>query len=221
MHALLQLGLIFTRLATPLDLFLIVNDATALLPALGYNVATDEVNGLAVSDEDLPTFDGRAGGSLEEFLLRHKDKNLATQVEVYLLVPLAPRIPPYVLGAFAQAGPQTAETVQQRLALARAGVEKHGSLVLGWAADGASAHSKLMRQLSTPSATVISIENLPTLLSYSATVDLPARVAQFLGKPILLPETPIFDPVHLINLLRNAPYANRLQCLSAAFLSIS
>ena len=195
----------FHALGYTSDLYLIVNDATALLPALAYNPATDEVDGFEVPDQILPTFDGRAGPSLENFLHRNMDKNLATQVEVYLLVPLAPRIPPYVLGAFAQSGSQTAETVQQRLAVARAGIERHGSLVLGWAADGASAHRKLMRQLSMPNTTVITIANMPTLLSNTATVDLPARLAPFLGSTILLPETPIFDPIHLLNLLRNAP----------------
>lgn len=194
----------FHSLGYTSDVYIIVNDATALLPALGYYSATDEVDGLAVSDEELPTFDGRAGSSLEEFLERHRDKNLATQVEVYLLVPLTPRIPPYVLGAFAQSGSQTAETIRRRLDIARSYVEKSGMLVLAWAADGASAHVKLMRQLSIPGSTAIALM-MPTLLSDATTVELPARWAHFRGQQLLLPETPIFDPIHLVNLLRNAP----------------
>lgn len=194
----------FHSLGYTSDVFIIVNDATALLPALGYYSATDEVDGLAVSDEELPTLDSRAGPSLEEFLQRHSDKNLATQVEVYLLVPLAPRIPPYVLGAFAQSGSQTAERIRRRLDIARYYVEKAGMLVLAWAADGASAHVKLMRQLNIPGSTAISL-TIPTLLSDAAVVELPARWVMFRGKRVLLPETPIFDPVHLVNLLRNAP----------------
>lgn len=184
-----------------------MNDATSLLPALGYNLATDEVHGFALADCDLPAADLRAGASIAEFLVRHGDKQLATQVEVYLLVPLVPRMPPYILGVFAQSGSQTAETVQRRLTIAREEVEKHGSLVVGWAADGASAHFKIMRDLrsGTPGAPSVAIPNVPVLLGDATTISLPARNATFLGETFSMPLTPIFDPVHLCNLLRNAP----------------
>lgn len=197
----------FHSLGYTADVFLLVNDATALLPALGYNPTTDEVVGFAISDEELPRFDTRAGASLRAFLERLMDKKLATQAEVYLLVPLAPRVPPYVLGTFAQSGSQSAETVQRRLAIARTEMEKRGALILAWAADGASAHFKLMRQLRSlaPGAQSFDISNVPTLLSNGTTVHLPARIASFLDAKFLMPDTPIFDPVHLLNLLRNAP----------------
>lgn len=197
----------FHSLGYTADVFLLVNDATALLPALGYNPTTDEVVGFAVSDEELPGLDTRAGTSLQAFLERFKDKKLATQVEIYLLVPLAPRVPPYILAAFGQSGSQSADTVQHRLAIARTEMEKRGALILGWAADGASAHYKLMRQLRSlvPGAQSFDISNVPALRSNATTVRLPARVASFLNTELLIPDTPIFDPVHLLNLLRNAP----------------
>ncbi len=197
----------FHKLNYKSDVFLLVNDATALLPALGYNVTTDEVIGFALTDEELPRLDVRAGESLEAFLQRFQECKLATQVEIYMLVPLTPHTPPYILAAFAQSGPQSGETAQQRLRTVQTEMERRGALILTWAADGASAHYKVMRQLSTvaPGASAINIPNVPTLLNTGATVSLAARTTSYRGNRLQLPETPIIDPVHLANLLRNAP----------------
>jgi len=187
--------------------FLLVNDATALLPALGYRASDDTVHGYAISDDNLSQLNVRAGDSLDGFLHRFHSLKLATQVEVVLLVPLAPRCPPYVLAVFAQSGSQTSETVARRLLIAREEMERRGALIIGWAADGASSHFKLMRQLRQPSAAapIIEIPTVPTLLADGITARLPARVASFQGEQFLLPQSPILDPVHLLNLLRNAP----------------
>src|SRR6185312_15800608 len=112
--------------------------------------------------------DIRAGDSVRSFMDRFKAKKLATQVEIVLLAPLAMRVPPFVLGAFAQSGSQTADTIKRRLDVARAEVEQRGGLVVGWAADGASAHFKLMRllrALPAPGTPIIEIALVPTLLS--------------------------------------------------------
>ena len=47
----------FRRLGYECNTYLLVNDATALLPALGYNTSTDEVLGFALSDEELALLD--------------------------------------------------------------------------------------------------------------------------------------------------------------------
>jgi hypothetical protein len=187
--------------------FLLVNDATALLPALGFRASDDSVHGYAISDDELSQLDVRAGESLDGFLQRFHSLKLATQVEIVLLVPLAPRCPPYILAAFAQSGLQTAETVARRLVIAREEMEQRGALIVGWAADGASSNFKLMRQLRqlAPGAPSIEIPRVPTLLSNGNTVRLPGRLASFRGKQFLLPQSPILDPAHLLNLLRNAP----------------
>jgi hypothetical protein len=85
-------------------------------------------------------------------------------------------------------------------------MERRGALIIGWAADGASAHFKLMRQLRQiiPGSPFIEIPGVPTLLSNGASIRLPARETSFKGQRVLLPLTPIIDPVHLIALYRNA-----------------
>ena len=196
----------FQRVGYTSKAFLLVNDATALLPAIGYRAADDSVHGYAIPDERLAEIDVRAGESLEAFMERFHSHPLANQVELILLVPLAPRCPPYILAAFAQSGSQSAETVSRRLSIARDEMERRGALIVGWAADGASAHFKLMRQLRqhTPGQPSIVVSGVPTLMSDSSTARLPARAARFNGKELLIPMTPILDPVHHINLLRNS-----------------
>ncbi len=187
--------------------YLLINDATSVLPAIGYDPLTDCTSGFDISDDLLPHVDVRAGESLRDFLKRFHDYKLATQVEIYLLVPLAARIPPYVVGAFAQSGSQTMETITRRLGIVRVEMEKRGALILTWAADGATAQFKLMRQLRSlpPGAPFIEIPNVPTLRSNGTTIRLPARLATLKDKSTLIATTPILDPVHLINLYRNAP----------------
>jgi len=190
------------------DVFLLVWDATALLPALGYQSATDTVVGLTVSDELLAQIDLRVGESLEAFLKRISSLQLATQVEIVLLVPLEPRRPPFLLAAFAQSGPQTMETLKQRMHIARSEMEKRGAFIVGVAADGATGNFKLMRQMRQPlpGAPTIAIAGVPTLSGAATTaVHLPARGVAFHGAKYLVPDLAIVDPVHLPNLLRNAP----------------
>lgn len=188
------------------SVYLLINDATAVLPGLGYRMADDSVHGLAISDDDLGVLDVRAGESLAQFLKRFHSFKLATQVEIVLLAPLKPRLPPYILGVFAQSGSQTAETVERRLRIAREEMEQRGALIMGWAADGASAHFKLMRQMRqiAPGAPTIDFVG-PTLSSDRANIRTPARCVTWRGAACLVPSTPLLDPVHLVNLLRNAP----------------
>lgn len=114
----------FLRVGYSSKTFLLVNDATAVLPALGYRALDDSVHGYAISDELLALIDVRAGESLEAFMERFHAHPLANQVELVLLVPLAPRCPPYILAAFAQEGSQSAETVSRRLNIARDEMER-------------------------------------------------------------------------------------------------
>lgn len=194
------------KIGYKLDVFLLVWDATALLPALGYDPRTDGVHGLAIPDELLSQIDVCAGESLEEFLCRFHSFKLATQVEILLLVPLAPRCPPYILAAFAQSGSQKADTIERRMAIAQEEMERRGALILGPAADGASGNFALMRKLRqvVPGAPSINIPNVPTLHCDGDTVRLPARRICFKGKQLLVPQLPILDPVHLAGLFRNA-----------------
>lgn len=196
----------YQKLGYDPNAYLLINDATAVLPGLGYRMADDSVHGLAISDDDLGVLDVRAGESLAQFLLRFHSFKLATQVEIVLLAPLKPRLPPYLLGVFAQAGSQTSETIERRLCIAREEMEQRGALIMGWAADGASAHFKLMRQMRqiAPGAPTINFVG-PTLSSDRGNIHIPARCAMRSGAPCLVPATPLLDPVHLVNLLRNAP----------------
>src|SRR5262249_37163043 len=74
-HARVEAGMQhFDRLGYKANAYLLVNDATALLPALGYNTATDEVLGFALSDEELALLDIRAGDSVSDFLDRFDAK---------------------------------------------------------------------------------------------------------------------------------------------------
>jgi hypothetical protein len=187
--------------------FLLTNDATALLPAIGYRASDDSLHGYAISDEQLPHVDLRAGLYLDEFLAQHLKLPLATQVELVILVPLAPNTPPYIVAAFAQAAPPSKETLQMRLTIAREEMKKRGALIVNWSADGASGHVKYMKELNTPKEgePIIAIHGVATLKGDNETVILPARVVIFEGERRLLSTVPILDPVHLLNLLRSSP----------------
>ncbi len=189
------------------DVFLLVWDATALLPALGYQSVTDTVVGLTIPDEQLGQVDLRVGESLTAFLQRISKLQLATQVEILLLVPLEPRCPPFLLAAFAQSAPQTMETLKQRMLIARTEIERRGAFIVGVAADGASGNFKLLRQMrqTVAGAPTIAIAGVPTLSAAATTVQLPAREVRFRNVTRLMPDLAVVDPVHLPNLLRNAP----------------
>ncbi len=190
------------------DVFLLVWDATALLPALGYQSATDTVVGLTIPDEQLGQVDLRVGQSLPAFLQYISKLQLATQVEILLLVPLEPRCPPFLLAAFAQSAPQTIETLKQRMLIARTEMERRGAFIVGVAADGASGNFKLLRQMRQPVAggPTVAITGVPTLAAAATTtVHLPAREVLFRKSMLRVPDVAVVDPVHLPNLLRNAP----------------
>jgi hypothetical protein len=209
----------FHRLGYHSNVFLLVNDATAILPALSYCSNTDRAFGWAIPDDVLDDVDLRVGDSLDAYLARFHGQKLATQVEIYLLVPLAARIPPYILAVFAQAGSQTMEAIKQRLTIAQREMESRGALIIGWAADGATSHFKLMRERRTvsadaPSACIPAIPALPpsptklpadaSVAAYTATVQLPSRTVQFANQTMAVTEVTVFDPVHLINLVLNS-----------------
>lgn len=186
--------------------FLLVWDATAVLPALAYQTASDTVIGLTIPDEELGTLNVHVGESLDNFLLRIRSYQLATQVEVVLLVPLSPNCPPYLLAAFAQSHPQTAETIEHRMLIARAEMERRGALIVGVAADGASGNLKLLRSMRQRTTTTpFVLKHVPTLSSHDETVQLPGRVVDYMGMRRIVPDLGILDPVHLLSLLRNAP----------------
>lgn len=94
----------FHKLGYTADVFMLVNDATAVLPSLGYRADDDTVHGLATGDTELHVLDIHAGESMEAFLQRFRNHKLATQVEIVALVPLKLRCPALVLGVFAQSG---------------------------------------------------------------------------------------------------------------------
>lgn len=147
--------------------------------------------------------DLRVGESLIDFLHRIRSYQLATQVEIVLLVPLSANCPPYLLAAFAQSNPQTAETIEQRMLTARTELERRGALIVGIAADGASGNFKLMQGMrQRVSATPFVLKDVT---AHAKTVKLPGRIVNYLGKERLIPDLAILDPVHLLSLLRNAP----------------
>jgi hypothetical protein len=196
----------FQRVGHTSGLFMLVWDATSVLPVLGYQQSTDSVVGLVIPDELLGQTNLLVGDSLTVFLERIRAFNLATQLEVVLLVPLAPHMPAFLLGVFAQSSGQTTKTIECRMRTARSEMEKRGAFVVGVAADGASCNESLMRSMRQRSADgrTILLRGVPTLEADAADVALPARVINFRNIQRLVADLPVLDPPHHLNLYRNA-----------------
>lgn len=138
----------FHKLGYTAGAFIIINDATAVLPAVWWRARDDALIGYALADHDLPLFDIRASESIIDILQHHHRHQLATQVEVVLLCALAPGFPAYALASFPQMAGPTAFGVKQRVEIATREIEKRGGLVLGYAADGAAAQLAYMKEMS-------------------------------------------------------------------------
>src|SRR6185312_3621628 len=139
----------FHSLGYTSDSFLVINDATALLPAVVWRADDDALLGYALRDEVLSEHDIRAGHFTLEVLQHHERHKLATQVEVVMVCPLAPGYPAMAVGAFPQLAAPTAAGARRRVVIVKEELEARGAMVLGYSADGASAQLSAMMDMWT------------------------------------------------------------------------
>jgi hypothetical protein len=139
----------FHKVGYNAGVYLLINDATAILPAVCWRARDDMLLGYAIDDDKLPLCDLRAGDTVYDIFRHHHHHLLATQVELVMLCALAPGFPAYVLAMFPQTAGPPADGVKLRIETARSEIEKRGGLVLGYAADGASAQLAYMKEITT------------------------------------------------------------------------
>ncbi len=126
------------------------NDATALKPELAWRPSDNALLGFVVDDAELPVTLFTAGTKVSQIQTLIDTYKLSTQLEVYLINPLDPRIPSYVLAAFAdqhRAGVVHAarwRTIDELLS-------RHGLHVISHSCDGDPAH--LSTQLARAAGT--------------------------------------------------------------------
>lgn len=138
----------FEKLGYKAGVFILINDATAILPAVCWRARDDALLGYAPLSYNSPLNLLRAGHTLVDMLEHHHRHLLATQVELVMLCALAPGYPAYVLAMFPQTAGPPADGVKLRIEIAQQEIEKRGGLVLGYAADGASAQLACMKEMT-------------------------------------------------------------------------
>lgn len=135
----------FQQLGYPINLFSLSNDATAILPRLCYCPSNDALIGLAIEDDSLPILKIQAGTKFAQMLEYAQTYGLATQAELFLLNPLIPGFPSFVLVAFAQKSGPNAENVSRRWSIVAREMAKRGMYIVSYQSDGASAQLKAMQ----------------------------------------------------------------------------
>jgi hypothetical protein len=205
------------------DAFLVINDATALLPAVRWRADDDALLGFALPDDALSRHNIRAGQFLFE-VLEHKQRwALATQVELVMVCPLAPGYPAMAIGAFPQRAAPPAPGVRRRVELVSEALEQRGAVVLGYSADGASAQLSTMMDMwsSVRSCVAFASAHLPHLLASqrdneevlhlpgfptlagTTTWEFRTRRMRWKDTTLQLPWLAVSDPPHWINKVRN------------------
>lgn len=135
----------YKRLGYHLPFFYIAHDASACLPRVRYDLATNTIVGLMVSDDELPSTVVTAPDTYEELLDLIERRGIGTQVELYCLKPAHPTLPTYILACFLQTATPNAAHVQRRLETIKSYLKNcDGLVLLGYSADGAPAHLKAM-----------------------------------------------------------------------------
>ncbi len=131
----------FTSLGYTCPFVTCTNDATALKPELVWRQRDDALLGFVLDDDQLPFIEyaftaGTKLSDIRKLLAKH---SLGTQLELYLINPLNPRIPSFVLAAFVDKHRASAvhaarwRTIDKMLAL-------HGLHVISHSCDGDPAH---------------------------------------------------------------------------------
>lgn len=154
-----EYGLLYRRIAAlphwlqwigyKLPLLAACNDATAILPRVRWRATDDAVFGAAVPDNELHRVDLRAGTSVNALLSQLAKYGLATQVEVFLVGPLDPRAPRFVVGVLAQTAGATAATTTQRWATIEDALQRFGLYVVCTGVDGGGLNVAAQHQYTT------------------------------------------------------------------------
>jgi hypothetical protein len=134
------------RIGYDLPLLAACNDATAILPRVRWRATDDAVFGAAVPDDELHRVDLRAGTSVNALLSQLAKYGLATQVEVFLVGPLDPRAPRFVIGVLAQTAGATAPTTTRRWTAIEHALQQFGLHVVCTGVDGGGSNVAAQHQ---------------------------------------------------------------------------
>lgn len=134
------------RIGYDLPLLTACNDATAILPRVRWRPADDAVFGAAIPDDELHRVDMRAGTSVNALLSQLAKYGLATQVEAFLVGPLDPRAPRFVIGVLAQTAGATAATTTRRWAAIEDALHQFGLHVVCTGVDGGGSNVAAQHQ---------------------------------------------------------------------------
>lgn len=125
--------------------YVICSDAVSCVPILWYRCADGALLGFAVSDKDLPRvliFPPTTMKELQEIMLKYP---LATQVDAWLLAPLDPSKPAFVIAVFPQIQSPPANEIHWRLELISKLLEVVGIYVMAYCSDGAAPQLRAMK----------------------------------------------------------------------------
>ncbi len=130
----------YERIGYKNDFFSVCNDATAVRAAVTCRLQDNALLGLATL-RDLRC--GATMQSIEDVALEH---GIATNVDVYLLNPLDPMLPSFVLGVFPQSGKVDGKVIELRWAIIEACLAHFGIYIIAFSADGDEAHLAAMHR---------------------------------------------------------------------------
>lgn len=114
--------------------FHLCNDATALRRGVRWRAKDNALIGLNTLD------DIRCPDTLEALDELVKHYGFASEVDILVLAPLDPSIPPYLLALFPQQHLSTADVYLQRWAIAARELERYGAYIISHGVDGAAPH---------------------------------------------------------------------------------
>lgn len=162
-----EYGLLFRRVAAlpawlqrtgfPLPVLIGCNDATAILPRVRWRSTDDAIFGAAIPDDALPHVDLRAGTSVNALLAALAKYGLATQVEVFLVGPLDPCAPRFVVGVLAQTAGGKAATTTRRWAAIEEALRHFGLHVVCTGVDGGGSNVAAQRQYAAVCSIAVGI----------------------------------------------------------------
>lgn len=130
----------FERVGYSHRVFLGCNDATAVRASITCRLQDNVLLGLGSLE------DTRCGPTLQDIQLTAQRLGIATQVDVYLLCPLDPTLPSFVLGIFPQNGRVDSDIIAMRWAIIDDCLAHFGLVVIAHCADGDSSHLSAMQR---------------------------------------------------------------------------
>lgn len=159
-----EAGSYFRRLGYDKRVVLCSNDATTLKAELVWRQADDALLGFTFSDADLPKKRLYAGGRVTAIKEMVATYPLGTKLEVILINPLDPLVPPYVLAVFCDKQRDAATHTSRWNQIDRLLYRESGLHVLSHACDGDPAQlSAQLARLSAPSDRRLSFCEVPNI----------------------------------------------------------